>query len=373
MRRIGRITGMSRTVYLHIGAPKTGTTYLQDRLALNAARLAEHHVHFPTRSPMISPGLFHFRAALDLLGQDWGGPPGHARGSWEALVKRVAKRSGTVIISHEILAPARSDHVAKAMSDLHGADVHIVYTARDLARQLPAAWQESVKQGRRWRYARFLRKSRRGRTWFSRAFDIPSVLGTWGAHVPPENIHLVTVPQRRDGQGGDPLWERFCAATGIDPTWAPEQSHRANRSLGVAETAVLRGLNKRLDRRTRREAAYDALIRDMLAEKELVGRDSPRITLPPSEYDWVTDRTGQWLEWIEQAGIHVIGDVQDLRPAPPPAEADWHDPDRVKPRKRLEVAMDALAAMTSEAASRPDPDQHLAKRIRERADRLRLR
>ena len=54
---------MSRRVYLHIGAPKTGTTYLQDRLALNAKSLSDHGVHFPTKSPLVSPGLFQFRAA----------------------------------------------------------------------------------------------------------------------------------------------------------------------------------------------------------------------------------------------------------------------------------------------------------------------
>ena len=64
---------MSRVVYVHIGAPKTGTTYLQHRLALNRRDLAKHDVHLPTRSPFVSPGLFHFRAALDLLEQDWGG------------------------------------------------------------------------------------------------------------------------------------------------------------------------------------------------------------------------------------------------------------------------------------------------------------
>ena len=71
---------MSPTVYLHIGAPKTGTTYLQDRLGRNASALADHDVHFPSRSALVSPGLFHFRAALDLLGQDWGGAAGPRRG-----------------------------------------------------------------------------------------------------------------------------------------------------------------------------------------------------------------------------------------------------------------------------------------------------
>ena len=47
---------MSRRVYLHIGAPKTGTTYLQDRLTLNAGTLRSHDVHLPTSSPLVSPG-----------------------------------------------------------------------------------------------------------------------------------------------------------------------------------------------------------------------------------------------------------------------------------------------------------------------------
>ncbi len=362
---------MSRMVYLHIGAPKTGTTYLQDRLTRNAANLAEHDVHFPTRSPLVSPGLFQFRAALDLLGQDWGGEPGHAKGSWDALVKRIRKRSGSVVVSHEILAPARPRYVARAMDDLADAEVHVVYTARDLARQLPAAWQESIKQGRKWRFSRFLRKAERGKTWFARSFDVPAVLGTWGAHVPPEHIHLVTVPQH--GQAGDGLWERFCRATSIDPAWGPVESARANASLGVVETAVLRQLNVRLDRETRREAAYDALIREMLAEQELVRSDSPRIMLPPDDYDWVEERSRQWLEWVAQAGVDVVGDVADLMPVRPGADEPWRNPDRVGPRPRFKVAMEALAAMTVEAAARPDPDNRLADRLRRNAERLRSR
>ncbi|HEX6148898.1 hypothetical protein [Nocardioides sp.] len=362
---------MSRTVYLHIGAPKTGTTYLQDRLTRNVATLAEHAVHFPSRSPLVSPALFHFRAALDLLGQDWGGEPGHAKGSWDALVKRIRRRTGTVVVSHEILAPARPRYVAKAMQDLDGSDVHIVYTARDLARQLPAAWQESIKQGRKWRYQRFLRQAEHGRTWFARSFDLPSVLGTWGAHVPPEHIHVVTVPP--ETTPGDGLWERFCRAVRIDPAWGPVESSRSNASLGVVETAVLRQLNVRLDRETRREAAYDHLIRQMLAEQELVRGDSPRITLPPDDYDWVEERTRQWLEWVDQSGVEVVGDVGDLMPVRPADGGSWRNPDRVRPRLRFRVAMEALAAMTNEAAARPDPDNRLTGRLRKNAERLRSR
>ena len=365
---------MSRRVYLHIGAPKTGTTYLQDRLSVNARTLAAHGVHFPTTSPLVSPGLANFRAALDLLGQDWGGPPGHADGSWEALVRRVRRRSGTAVISHEILAPATPAHVAKAMRDLAGWDIHVVYTARDLGRQVPAAWQESIKQGRRWSYQRFLDRFEKGRTWFYRAFDVPRVLGTWGAGLPPSHVHVVTVPQSgASDQHGDPLWERMCRVLGIDRAWAPLDSDRSNRSLGMAETQVIRQLNRRMDRRTRRESSYDELIRDMLAQGELVKRRSAAVTLPPEHLGWAEEQAERWIEWIEGSGVDVVGDVEELRPVRPEPGERWRDPDRVRAKRQLGTALDALAAMTREAARRPDPERQLTQRVRAQVQRVRER
>jgi hypothetical protein len=364
-----------RRVYLHIGAPKTGTTYLQDRLTLNAKTLAEHGVHFPSRSPLVSPALFHFRAALDLLDQDWGGTPGHAAGSWDALVRRARRHSGTVIVSHESLAPARADAVARAKRDLGMGDteIHIVYSTRDLGRQVPAAWQESIKQGRKWSYRRFLRRLESGQSWFHRAFDLPTVLNTWSAGLPPENVHVVTVPQPSlvAGQEPDLLWRRFCTVFGIDPTWAPRESRRTNPSLGIAETQVLRKLNRRMDRATRREASYDELIRGMLAEEELVGRESEAVRLPPGMYSWAEEQAERWIEWAQASGVHVVGDLDELRPVSPSDDEPFQHPDKVPAKQQLNTALDALAAMTREAARRPDPDQKLVRRVRTHAERLR--
>lgn len=365
---------MSRRVYLHVGAPKTGTTYLQDRLSLNARSLAAHGVHFPTTSPLVSPGLAHFRAALDLLDQDWGGAPGHADGSWDALVRRVRRRSGTVVISHEILAPATPAQAAKAVRDLAGSEIHIVYTARDLGRQLPAAWQESIKQGRGWSFKRFLDRSQKGRTWFARSFDLPSVLGSWGAGLPPERVHVVTVPhERRADQDGGLLWTRMCEVLGIDPAWAPLDSDRSNRSLGIAETQVIRQLNRRIDRQAGRETQYDQLIRFMLDRGELVKSRSAAVTLPRARYPWAQEQAERWIEWIEGSGVDVVGDVAELRPVEPDPTERWKNPDKVGAKRQLETALDSLAAMTREAARRPQPDRQLSKRVRAQAQRLRER
>jgi hypothetical protein len=356
---------MSRRVYVHIGAPKTGTTYLQDRLGRNAKQLAAHDVHIPTRAPLMSSSTFHFRAALDLLGQDWGGSPGHAEGAWEALVRRVRRAGGTAIFSHEILAPAAPEAVARLKRDLADAEIHVVYSARDLARQAPAGWQESVKQGRRWKYGRYLGRVRKGRSWFARAFDLPAVLSTWGNGLPPEHVHVVTVPQAAALEADpDLLWHRFCRAFGIDPAWAPLESDRANPSLGSAETQVLRALNERIGRSTRANPGYDALILGMLADETLGGRKSRPILLPPKFHDWARERGEAWVEWVEQSGVDVVGDPADLLPEPLPEGQRYRHPDRVSSKAQLTAALDALAAMTEEAASRPDPDASMRGRLR---------
>jgi hypothetical protein len=353
---------MGRVVYVHIGAPKTGTTYLQDRLDLNTRSLQERDIHFPSGPLGLQSSHAHFKAALDLMGMDWGGPPGHAEGQWDALARRVRRLSGTVVISHEILAAATAPQIARAMGDLSSSEVHLVYSARDLARQVPAMWQESIKQGRRWSYRRFRRSLRDSRTapfWSSQ--DLPAVLGRWSAGLPPERVHLLTVPQA--DAPPDLLWRRFCTVLGVDPAWAPEQSDRTNPSLGVVEAALVRRLNRRLkgsrmDREERR-----ALVKEVLVQRHLATRPpAHRLTLPPRWHPWAREVTDTWVDWVEGSGIDVVGDVAELYPVDDPARP-WVNPDRPNPRKLAEVTLDALAVMTAEAASRTPDDQQLTQRV----------
>ncbi len=144
--------------------------------------------------------------------------------------------------------------------------------------------------------------------------------------------------------------------------WAPRDSDRSNASLGAAETQVLRRLNRRLSRAVRRDASYDDLILGMLARDTLAGDSAHPILLPPKLHDWATERAESWVEWLEESGVDVIGDVGDLLPGRP-AE-DFRHPDRARAKPQLEAALDALAAMTREAASRPDPDATVRARVR---------
>jgi hypothetical protein len=360
---------MSRVVYIHVGAPKTGTSYLQDRLALNRNELARHDVHYPL-------GLFasQFQAALDLIDVPWGGVREQARGEWASLVGRVRRQQGTVLISHEILAAATASQVEQAMADLEDSEIHLVYSARDLARQIPAEWQEGTKHGGRVKFARFLTKVQSAPRsnpdlWFWRVQGLPDVLGRWSRGLPPERVHLVTVP--RPGAPRDLLWSRFCTVFGIDEAWAPEDSERFNNSIGTAETALLRRLNRRLRKQIDRPA-YDTLVRQLVVHETLAGRDAMTMaTLPPAMFPWVNEVTEEWVEWVEGSGIDVVGDVDELRPVQPAADRQWVDPDRPNRGDVLDAAMDALVAMTKEAAARPDPNDQITAKIGRAARRLR--
>lgn len=362
---------MARVVYLHVGAPKTGTTYLQDRLARNRSALADHGVHYPI-------GLHSdmFGAAIDLLDKGWGkGVRENARGEWDALMGRVRRANGTVIISHEILAGARPDQVARAMADLADAEVHLVYSARDLARQIPAEWQEGIKHQRRRPFARFLteiQKSprRNADLWFWRVQGLPDVLARWSTGLPPERVHLVVVPP--SGAPRDLLWERYCTAFGIDPSWAPEEAARENVSIGIDETALLMKLNRRLKRAGLPSDDYRTLVRQLVVHQTLAHREDMRkATLPPRLQPWVDEVTAEWLEWIEGAGIDVVGDVDELRSLPLPEGAAWKDPDRPRNDRMVDAALDALVAVIMEAAGRPDPANRPVARLGRAARRLR--
>jgi hypothetical protein len=96
----------------------------------------------------------------------------------------------------------------------------------------------------------------------------------------------------------------------------------------------------------------------------LVGRRSKPIRIPPTAYEWVEQRTEQWLAWIEQSGIDVVGSVDELRVTPPDPGEKWHNPDRIRARRQLVAALDALAAMTHEAAARRDPSKGPLSRLK---------
>ena len=142
-----------RKVIVHVGAPKTGTSFLQDLLFTHREVLAEQGILYPA-----DRFDAHFLAALDLMELQWGGLEKQAVGAWDRLAEQVRGWTGTVVVSHEILATASPAQVSRAFESFGDCEVHVLASARDLVRQIPAEWQENVKHRRVVGYRDFLDK-----------------------------------------------------------------------------------------------------------------------------------------------------------------------------------------------------------------------
>ena len=107
---------MSRRVFVHIGAPKTGTTYLQARLGRNVRAWPGTGSTCRTGpgSPPSTCSTSGPHSTCSVPGLGWSAGP--RRGRLGAFVRRARRREGTVILSHEILAPAAPAEVARAQA-----------------------------------------------------------------------------------------------------------------------------------------------------------------------------------------------------------------------------------------------------------------
>jgi len=346
---------MADKILLHVGAPKTGTSFVQDRLFNNPDSLVVQGFSYPADRHDAQ-----FLAALDLMQLTWGGLEKQATGAWDRLAAAVRESPGTAIVSHEILGFASRAHVAKALESLGDAEVHVVLSARDLVRQIPAEWQENVKHRRAVSYGEFLEQIRdpaRSTTvgaWFWGVQEVPGILDRWGAALPPERVHLVTVPH--PGAPRDLLWHRFAHVLGIDPDSLPESTNRDNPSLGVPETALVLRLNAQVKNVVGNER-YRQFVRELLVHQTLSrGQSSPRLSVPPEVFAWAEELSLTWVAEIAKRGYDVVGDLDDLAPV---AALPWADPDHPDESDVAAAGVKGLAAMVGEAARLRDVEIEL--------------
>ena len=135
---------MTERVYLHVGTPKSGTTYLQRVLDQN-------------RKPLAAAGVLvvgerhvdRVHAAL-VVREDKRVATLSARQkqSWQRLVAQIRAWDGpSAVLSYELFSAATQQQAERAMADLAGIDIHVVITARDFGKMVPSAWQERLKFG----------------------------------------------------------------------------------------------------------------------------------------------------------------------------------------------------------------------------------
>lgn len=336
-------SGPTRRCILHVGCPKTGTTYLQSVLWDSREKLREQGFRLPLRNLND-----HFFLTLTLRGRvDPAIDPPQAVGVLERF-KRELRKPGSehLIVSHELLAAVRQRGVEEFLDLLSDFEVHVVVTARDLARQVPAEWQQHVKTRAGVAYQDFVTGvvQRTARHFWS-VQDVASVAERWGRHLPPERVHIVTVP--RAGASSDLLLSRFCAAVGLDPLGLKRDQSRTNPSIGYEQAELLRRINVALgDRFPHPRAGYNNVVKFWFAEKVLAKQQvAQRLVLPPERWEWCHEASREIVERIERAGYDVAGDLSDLVPTHIPAAESLDEPSNAEVAA---VAVEAIASMLDE-------------------------
>lgn len=349
------MTPVSQRVFLHVGLPKSGTTYIQAVLGKNKGLLKQ-------QARLLYPGRTwndQVDAVRDVRRMKL--PPAQkatVAGAWPRMVAEMKAWRGDSLFSMEWLCMANAAHLERIAGDLDFAEVNVVFTVRDVARTVPAAWQEFCQNRSTWRWPDFLEQvtgedamsTDAGRLLWGQQ-DMQLLLDRWTTAFPAERLHVVTLPQ----SGADPaeLWRRMCQVLGIDGSGYDLTDLGANKSLGMESAELMRRVNERLGEEELPVAMYNRVFKHRVAKQILANRKrvESKMLLPVEYHDWALVRTEQQIKAIEASGARVVGDLDELRPV-----LDDRDAQAVATEPAadavLDAAVEALVTVALEPARR---------------------
>ena len=335
------------TVNLHIGAFKTGTSFIQKVLMAGRTDLADLGVLWP--------------------GNDWQSVVQGVQGlrddrkvpyeKWLDLVSEIDRwRGDSVIMSMEFMSLLSDAQVAKCVESLGKHELRIILTTRDLGRQIPAQWQESVQNASSWTYLDYVEgltstasiTNRYGRHFWGKQ-DFAAILKPWSRHVQSTDLVVVTVPPSGAPKGL--LWDRFCESVGIPPQRF-DSTIRANESLGAASAELMRYVSAAAEG----VKVSDAVRRNL---KKVVSKDilashrssEPTLILPPEYQQWTTDRSRTLINDIAALGPIVVGDLEELMPVyGTERDNTTTDPSSISTEQLMQAAAYGILAMSQHEA-----------------------
>lgn len=335
-------------LFLHIGAMKTGTSYLQGVLNTNAGSLREAGVLVsPHRSaPVHDIVNFKARGKAHLKS---------VRGAWADFVETARTFEGrTTVLSHEFLSLQGPLTVDKILAGLQELDVHVVLTVRDATAVLPAQWQTSARNRGTLTWPEYAAAARdpgtkpRSHT-FLHSQRINKMIRIWRNRIGIENVHVVTVPQ--PGAPRPLLWNRFAQLLGVDPTSAPVLEVPSNPSAGYATAHLLCLVHQEAARRGL-SASQAQRLAVFVAHRAATRRsEEPVPPLDAATREFAAAWNREMIRVIDRSRVEVVGDLRDLPRKPDLAAAD----PSVPPADQLVVEAAEGAAQTL-AVLAPDED-----------------
>lgn len=295
------MTAPRRELFLHLGLPKTGTTYLQKCLALNRDWFAAQGF---AMGPLQNANGAHHELAWRFRDE---GP--------EAFAETLRRAPGDrLIVSSEVfddllLEPGTAETLARALAPDFAAVAIAVLRRQDLLKE--SAYAEVAKLHRRMGPLRAEPDpALAGRP---SVFDDPDLDARLAALEAAFGPGAVRVAVYRDDRRRDPL-EQFCGLLGLAPPAAPRRPEgRANESLPRRKTQLLAPFDKSDPRLAR--AVFDAVSRN-----RRIAVDAPKFLLSPAERRAVAARH---LEGNRRLVARHAPEDGDWLLTLPPDEPDW--------------------------------------------------
>lgn len=335
------------TVNLHIGAFKTGTSFIQKVLMDGRGELADLGVLWPGRDwQAVVQGVQGLRDNRKVPYE-----------KWSDLVGEIDRwRGDSVIISMEFMSLLSDEQVAKCVESLSQHKLRVILTARDLGRQIPAQWQESVQNASSWSYRDYVdglasmapMTNRYGRHFWNKQ-DFAALLQPWSKHVEPKDLVIVTVPPSGAPKGL--LWERFCESVAIAPERF-DSATSANESLGAASAEVMRYVSAAAEG-TNVSDGVRRNLKKVVSKDILASRKSlePTLLLPPEYQEWTTKRSRTLIKDIAALNPTVVGDLEELMPVyAPERDNTTTDPSTIPTEQLMEAAAHGILGMSQRQA-----------------------
>ena len=334
---------MTHRAFLHVGLPKTGTTYLQDVMWANKEQLSDRGLLLPGRHRRR-----HLLASLDLRDDPkLSRRSGDVTAPWQDLVDESDAWDGDVMISHEFFGAAAPEHVRRAVDSFPDRELHVIITARDMVTLGTSYWQEWVKNGGDLSIDDWPPTDDYDPTdeWGWGAFDLADILRRWASVVEPARIHVLPVSVGRADPGE--LWARFASLIGVEAGGLDIPEEPSNRSLGLVEAELLRRVNAELEDFSS-AGSRGRWIRGYLAMGEVLPFSGERFRPGDKMIAELEGRAERSVEMLRRGGYDLVGDLALLEP--PDLRALRH-PGDVADGEVLDVAARTIANLMAEVRS----------------------
>jgi hypothetical protein len=322
---------------LHIGLPKTGTTYLQRTLWENKHVLAEAGLLLPGRHRRR-----HLLASLDVREDPTlAARAGDISAPWADLVAEALEWQGDVLISHEFFGPASPDQIARAVESLPGVDVHVLVTAREMVGLAISRWQEYVRNGGARPIDTYPPNKEYDPTdaWGWASFDLADILDRWGSVIAHDRIHVLPMAPGAPDPGE--LLQRFLAVMGYDDVPVKTPGSHVNVGLGLVEAELLRRTTP-LMKDFRSPGDRGNWIRGYLAAPGVMPGSEEKFRPSAERLQDLEARGRRAMATLESGGYDVVGDLSLLEPED---VRDRRQPGEVSDAEQLEVAVQVIAAL----------------------------